>query len=84
MFLVDENAGRNSLTRRSFVQQFSEVAAGDKSVGDLMEGVHAVIYFPLDTASVILGSHGSQDDDEMYRNVHSVPFPPPRRACSCM
>jgi hypothetical protein len=62
------------------VQQFSEVAAGDKSVGDLMEGVHAVIYFPLDTASVLLGSHGSQDDDEMYRNVHAVPFPPPRRA----
>jgi hypothetical protein len=63
------------------VQQFSEVEAGDKSVGDMMEGVHAVIYFPLDTASAILGS---QDDSEMYRNVHSVPFPPLRCASGQM
>jgi hypothetical protein len=66
------------------VQQFSEVEAGDKSVGDLMEGVHAVVYFPLDTASVILGSHGSQDDPEMYRNVHSVRFPPLGCAWGCV
>ncbi len=57
--------------RRSFVQQFSELGSGD-NVGELMEGVNAVIYFPLDSPSVLLGSHGSSDDSEMYRNVHSV------------
>jgi hypothetical protein len=55
-----------------FVQQFSDVSSGDLSVGDMMEGVQAVIYFPLDIPSVLLGGHGSKDDPEIYRNVQGV------------
>lgn len=57
---------------RRFVQQFSEVSGGDLSVGDMMEGVQALIYFPLDMPSVLLGGHGSKDDPEIYRNVQGV------------
>ncbi len=55
-----------------FVQQFSDVSSGDLSVGDMMEGVQAVIYFPLDMPSVLLGGHGGKDDPEIYRNVQGV------------
>ena len=54
-----------------FLQQLSEVGSCDGCLGDMMEGVQAVVYFPLDVPSVILGGAGS-DDTEIYRNVHAV------------
>jgi hypothetical protein len=60
------------------VQQFSEVGGSESSLGDLMDGAQAVVYFPLDIPSVLLGGAGS-DDAEIYRNVQGVS----RRALVC-
>ncbi len=59
------------IPRRRFVQQFSEVGSSDNSLGDVMEGMKAVVYFPLDVPSALLGGAGS-DDTELYRNVNAV------------